>query len=304
VHSQADTGSAPTSPARGIAGQIAANISLLIAILFYMGWAYDDAFYGYFHLNPLDLNLSIQEYILRSLDLFSTTIVIVAVAFIALAAARSWSLGKTKFALLAADTAATRMSAIPAFRGLVSTDAAERARARRVILIGTGAVVTLIALALYWMANYVAVSSYLFLWLLGSGVLLMTWPTRTERHGRFAYATAIVVTAVCALWAAALYAHNLGTQTAQEAVQDLSGHTAVSVYSVDRLALAGPGVIVQNIPANYYYHYCYTGLRMLLMQSGTYYLLPVDWNPGLDLTYILNQSDLIRIQLGGRGCFR
>ena len=43
---------------------------------------------------------------------------------------------------------------------------------------------------------------------------------------------------------------------------------------------------------------------MLLMQSGTYYLLPVGWNPGLNLTYIFNQSDLIRIQLGGRGCFQ
>ena len=43
---------------------------------------------------------------------------------------------------------------------------------------------------------------------------------------------------------------------------------------------------------------------MQLMQSGTYYLLPVGSNPGLNFTYILNQSDLIRIQLGGRGCYQ
>jgi hypothetical protein len=272
---------------------------LLIAVLVYMGWAYDDAFYGYFHLNPLDLNISIVEYILRSLDLFSTTIIIVAVAFIAAAAARSWDLGKTKLARWAAGAAATRMSAIPAFRGLVSTDAAERSRARQVVLIGTGAAVTLAALALYWIASYVAVSTYMFLWLLGGGVLLLTWPTRADRRGRFAYAMAIMVSAVCALWAAALYAHNLGMQTAKKDVQDLSTRTAVAVYSTDRLALSGPGVTINSLPAAYHYHYVYRGLRLLLAQSGTYYLLPVGWSPQHDLTYVVDQGDPIRIELGG-----
>jgi hypothetical protein len=291
----------PTSPARGIAAQIVANTSLLIAVLVYMGWAYDDAFYGYFHLNPLDLNFGIVEYILRSLDLFSTTIIIVAVLFIAAAAARSWDLGKTKFVRLAGDAAAIRMSAIPVFRGLVSKGAAERSRTRQVMLIGAGAGVTLAALALYWIANYVAVSTYLFLWLLGGGVLLLTWPTRADRRGRFAYSMAIMVSAICALWAAALYAHNLGLQTAKKDVHDLSTRTAVAVYSTDRLALAGPGVTIKILPAAYRYHYVYRGLRLLLVQSGTYYLLPVDWSPQRDLTYILDESDPIRIELGGGG---
>jgi hypothetical protein len=63
--------------------------------------------------------------------------------------------------------------------------------------------------------------------------------------------------------------------------------------------LAGPGVSVQRLPAAYRYHYRYLGLRLLLMQSGTYYLLPVDWTPQYDLTYTLDQSDPIRIELLG-----
>jgi hypothetical protein len=299
LSSQPDTGSVPASPARGIAGLIVANISLLIAVLVYMGWAYDDAFYGYFHLNPLDLNLSVVEYMLRSLDLFSTTIIIVAVVITAAAAIRSWDLGKTKFARRAADAVATRVSAIPAFREMASPDAAKRSRARQVLLIGTGAVVTLIALALYWIANYVSISTYLFLFLLGGGVLLLTWPNRAERRGRFAYAMAVVVSAVCALWAASVYAHNLGMQTAEKDVHNLSTHTIAVVYSIDRLALSGPGVTVQSLPAGYRYHYRYLGLRLLLMQSETYYLLPVGWSPQYDLTYILDQSDPIRIELLG-----
>lgn len=299
MSSQPDTGSVPASPARGIAGLIVANTSLLIAVLVYMGWAYDDAFYGYFHLNPIDLNFSIVEFMLRSLDLFSTAIIVVAVVITAVAASRSWDLGKTKVIRRAAGAAAVRMSAVPAFRELISPDAAKRSQARHVLLIGTGAAITLIALALYWIANYVPISTYLFLFLLGAGVLLLTWPTRADRRGRFAYAMAILVSAVCALWAASIYAHNLGTQAAEKDVQNLSTRTEAVVYSIEPLALAGPGVTVQNLPATYRYHYRYEGLRLLLMQSGTYYLLPVDWSPTYDLTYILDQSDPIRIELLG-----
>jgi hypothetical protein len=269
---------------------------LLIAVLVYMGWAYDNALYGYFHLSPLDLNISIVEYMLRSLDLFSTTIVIVAVAIIAAATIRTWGLGEMRFARLAA---ATRLSAVPVFRRLASADAAEQSRARQVLLIGTGAVVTLTALVLYRIANYVHIGTYLFLYLLGGGVLLLTWPARADRRGRFPYAMAIVVAAVCALWAASLYAHNLGIQAAEKIVQDLPARTAVVVYSSQPLALSGPGLTVQRLPATYLYHYRYQGLRLLLTRSGTYYLLPVRWSPQLDLTYILNQSDPIRIELLG-----
>jgi hypothetical protein len=319
LSSQPDPESVPASPARGIAAQIVANTSLLIAILVYMGWAWDDAYYGYFHLNALDLNFSIVDYMLRSLDLFSIAIIVVAVVIIFAATFRAGDLGgqqrhqrggnadpggapgKKKFARRAADAAATRLSAVPAFRELVSEDAAKRSRARRrVLVMGTGAAVTLTALALnYWIAKHVHISTYLFLFLLGGGVLLLAWPIRADRHGRFPYAMAIVVSAVCALWAASLYAHNLGIQAAKNAVQDLSTRTAVLVYSIEPLALVGPGLTVQSLPATYRYHYRYQGLRLLLMQSGTYYLVPVGWSPQYDLTYILDQSDPIRIELLG-----
>jgi hypothetical protein len=299
LSAQLDPGSVPSTPARGIAGQIVANTSLLIAILVYMGWAYDNALYGYFHLNPLDLNIGVVEYMLRSLDLFSTAIIIVAVVIIAATTIRAWGLGKTRFARQAASVTAARMSTVPVFRRLAHTNAAEQSRARQVLLIGAGAAVTLTALVLYRIANYVHINTYLFLCLLGGGVLLLTWPTRANRHGRFPYAMAVVVAAVCALWAASLYAQNLGDQAAEKIVSDLPARTAVVVYSTRPLALSGPGLTVQRLPATYRYHYRYQGLRLLLMRSGTYYLLPVDWSPQLDLTYILNQSDPIRIELLG-----
>jgi hypothetical protein len=292
-----DPGTVPTSPARGIAALVVANTSLLIAVLVYMGWAYDNALYGYFHLNPLDLDLSIVEYTLSSLTLFSSDLVIAAVVIIAITAVRSWGLGQTSFARFAADRATAWLTAVPVVRRLIPADDDGQPYAGRPLLIGTGAATTIIALLLAWSASDIPISTYLVLALLGGGPLLMTWPTRAGRHGRFPYALAVVVTAVCALWATSLYAQNIGTQTAKTWVRDLPSRTAVVVYSIQRLALSGPGVTVQQLPAGFFYHYQYEGLRLLTVRSGTYYLLPVSWNSKYDLTYIFNDDGQIRIEL-------
>ena len=289
----------PPSSARGIAALMAANVSLLIAVLVYMGWAYEDALYGYFQVRPLDLDVGVVEYMLRSLTLFSPAIVIAAVVLIAVAAVRTWRIGQTAFGQRVADFVRTRIAAIPGFRQLVSRDNGQERQAAKVSLIAVGAGITITALVLAWIAGHVQVNTYVLLCLFGAGPLLMTWPTRADRHGRFPYAMAIVVSAVCALWGASLYANSRGIQAAQEVVRDLPARTAVVVYSVQPLALSGPGVTVQRLPATFRYHYRYQGLRLLLARSGTYYLLPVDWSRQLDLTYVFNESSDIRVELLG-----
>ena len=156
---------------------------------------------------------------------------------------------------------------------------------------------TAAALALYWVAMHVRISTFLILCLLGGGPLLLTWPTRADRPGRGPYALAIVIAAVCALWAASVYAQNLGNEAAENLVSNLPTRTRVVIYSTQRLALSGPGVSVQPLPPGLPYRYRYTGLRLLLMQSGTYYLLPQGWSPRLDFTYIIIQNDQTSIEL-------
>jgi hypothetical protein len=102
---------------------------------------------------------------------------------------------------------------------------------------------------------------------------------------------------VCSLWAASLYAHDLGVRAAQNLVRELPGSTAVAVYSIQPLALAGPGVSVQHLSTVFRYHYRYEGLRLLTARSGTYYLLPVGWSRQLNITYVINDNDQIRIEL-------
>lgn len=71
------------------------------------------------------------------------------------------------------------------------------------------------------------------------------------------------------------------------------------MYSIQLLALHGPGVTEHPLNRQYLYHYRYQGLRLLITRSGTYYLLPLGWSQqnGNDITYILDDSDQIRIEL-------
>jgi hypothetical protein len=288
--------SSPPSPVR-IAGQVVANASLLIAILVYMGWAYEDAYLGYFHVSPLNLNVGIVEYMLRSLNLFRSGIVLIAVGVVVVTAVRAWGLGRTRFARRVAFRATVRTLAHPAFRRLAPVADVGQLHVSRLLLIVAGAAVTAMGLVLVWIANVVTINTYLILALLGAGVLLLTWPSRTKRHGGFSYSLAVVVAAVCTLWAVSLYAHSSGTRAAQALVRDLPRRTAVVVYSVQPLALSGPGVTVEHLSIRLRYHYRYQGLRLLISRSPSYYILPIAWNPQRDITYILDSSDQVRIEL-------
>jgi hypothetical protein len=273
---------------------VVTNSSLLLAGLLYMGWSYTDGLWGYFHLNPLDMGIGIVEYVLRSLNLFSPLLVIAAALFIVLSAARTWDLDLTRVAAHARKLIARILGG---HGRLAASAAVRRLRTGRELMITTGMTVTIAGLALAWLAGKIFISTYLLLSLLGVGPLLLTWPTRAHRHGRGLYALAITIAAVCALWAGSLYAYEKGVRDAQAMVRNLPGGTAVAVYSAQPLALSGPQVTVQNFGASFRYRYCYQGLRLLTARSGTYYLIPAGWTPRLDITYILDDSDQIRIEI-------
>jgi hypothetical protein len=328
---QAASGSESSSPARSIIGLVVANTSLIAAILIYMGWSYDNALYARFHLNPLDLGFGPQDYALRSLSLFSPVIVVVAVLFIVVMSVRSWGLGDVVRAVRSALVRACRAllsttaeadrdgdgrpsaDAEPAIAPPAVAESAEGAdqppnenqagqtvtqsALARNLAIGAGVSATAIGLALYWIATRVNVSTFLVLALLGGGPLLLTWPARARRQGRVPYALALVIAAVCALWAASVYAQQKGAEAAQNIIHDLPSSSDIVIYSTERLALSGRGITVTTLTGVTPYRYEYAGLRLLLVQSGTYYLLPEVWTPGHDFTYIVDASDDMRIVL-------
>jgi hypothetical protein len=283
------------SSARGLAGLIAANLSLIVAIMVYMGWGYENAFYGYFHLSPLNLDISVQNYLFYSLNLFNQKIVFAAVIVIAaIAAARGLPLVVPWLKWLGRYLPPDMVKRLLRAKDwLESKDLWHL----RVAVAALGAVLTAIALPLYVIAHYVLVNTYLVLGLLAGGPLLLTWALRGSRPGRALYSLAIVVSVVCLLWAGSLYANGVGTRAAQDFTRRLGTKTQVAVYSAQELALAGPGVTRQKLPAGFAYGYRYEGLRLLYTSSGTYYLLPWKWTPESGLTYVLDPSDQMRVEL-------
>lgn len=283
------------SPARGLTGMIAANLSLIVAIMVYMGWGYENAFYSYFHLSPLNLGISVQDYLFYSLNLFNQKIVFAAVILIgAIAAARGLPLVVPWLKWLGRYLPPDIVKRLSRAKDWLESKDLWHLRVAVAVL---GAVITTIALPLYVIAHYVLVNTYLVLALLACGPLLLTWALRGSRPGRALYSLAIVVSVICALWAGSLYANSIGTRAAQDFSRHLGAKTQVAVYSAQGLSLAGPRVTRQSFPAGFAYRYRYEGLRLLYMSSGTYYLLPLGWTPQSGLTYVLAPGDQMRVEL-------
>jgi TRAP-type C4-dicarboxylate transport system permease small subunit len=279
---------------RRVAGLLAANSSLLVAGLVYMGWAYTDALWGYFHVSPLNLGVGAVEYLLRSLNLFSPTVVIASALFVAVTSARAWNLDLTPKAQT--DGVSHNVSDghdEVAFSGLL----VQRLLDRRRLITSVGLVVTAAGLTLFWAAGRVSINTYLLLALFAAGPLLLTRPSRAHRYGGVQYSLAIVVAAVCTLWAGSLYAHSKGVEAAQSLVRNLPEVTAVTVYSVHPLDLAGPKITSQDLGPKLYYRYEYGGLRLLTSRAGTYYLLPLGWTSREGITYVIPDNDDVRIDL-------
>ncbi len=273
-----------------MAGVIVAHSSLLVAIFVYLGWAYEEEYYGYFNLHPISLGASVLEYLLSSIKLLNLSFVLIAVAVIA-----GIGLAGEAAAQARSFHSALRRAARPWMPRFVRSSVRHLGNPQTLQVV-IGAAATLTALVLADAAAHFPVSTYVLLGLFASGPLLLT-RARTDARSRSVYILATFVTAASVIWAGSIYAHNVGESAARRFVATLPAQTAAALYSADRLALAGPGLTVQKLPSGYKYQYRYEGLRVLTVRSGTYYLVAVGWVPILDLTYIFEDGGDIRIEL-------
>jgi hypothetical protein len=285
------TGDAPQPSASHIAALIAANSSLLVAAMVYMGWAYDDALYGYFHLHALNLGMGVTEYLLYSVNLFSPTIIVSAAALVAATAIVRENATPVR-------NAARKLVARWEFsRRMLEVDRADRAQALRTAQLWSGALLTAAAVACAYTDRHTRINGFLVIAMLAIGPLLATGPSRIKRRGRTLYTLGLAVAGLCVLWLGGAYAHSLGIRTAESFAASLNSQTAVSVYSVQQLSLDGPGVKVTRLSPGYRYRYRYDGLRLLTTRAGTYYLLPRGWSLRQNYTYVVDDSDQVWIML-------
>jgi hypothetical protein len=269
---------------------VVGNTTLLGAVLVYMGWNYENSLLAFFQVPAFSVNVGTVELALKGLvPLFESDVVFFAALLVAVLA-------------LASKANAMRELVPRAIRDLAGR---VREPADRLMIIGV--LVTAVVLPLTWTnasaGTFVGWFAshrdgvYFVLSLLAVGQLLSAWPIRRSGAGPFAYPLALIVAATCTLWAAGIYAGSLGSQAARSFAMGLPRQTAVTVYSVASLDLSGPGVSCQRVPGASGYPYVCKGLRLLYAQSGTYDLLPVRWTSQDGHTFILDDSNQIRIEL-------
>lgn len=110
--------------------------------------------------------------------------------------------------------------------------------------------------------------------------------------------TLLALGVVAGLWAVSLYGDHVGTRLATDMVTHLSTRPAVVVYSTERIALKGPGIIVTEIKqSGAKYHYQYIGIRLLARSPDRFLLLPSRWQHGHDRVLIVRDNDSIRVDI-------
>jgi hypothetical protein len=278
-------------------GVVAAPVTVVTAVLFYFGWAYTRAFYGYFAIHHTVLDLSGRDYVLRSINAMLWPLI----ACLTLAALWTWAhrlvtrtladerrrplLRRISLALGAVGGACFVTGLIAATVGNPYTSLVRELIAP----LGIAAGVALLAYAghIYGRVRsqpHAAVNSIGLepQWLRPAGIGLVA-----------------VLVAINLLWAVTYYAKALGdTDSYQLALRGFIDQPKVVVDSTKRLFLEPFGG-VQETPLggkDAAYQFRYSNLRLLIRSGGKYFLVPSDYSKYDPVVIVLNDNDNVKVQ--------
>lgn len=262
----------------GLLGIVVTQASFLVAIMYYLGAVYLTAFYHYFRLDSFSLGFGFAETAIQSLNVVTAPAGIVCTLMV-----------------LAVRHLATREETEDQGRLAREAERALRAVAgAHLYIVGVGLLLLLLIsrLAPYeWTAPL----------LLAVGVYLGQTPWASGGAAPppklWSKAVPAFTAGLLMMWALTLATGELGKREAGQTTANLVRRTSAVILSTDRLSLGGPGVQVTDLGAKWHYRYRYTGLRRLIERNGRYYLLPVGWNSRTDATYIIQDSDSLRVEL-------
>lgn len=128
--------------------------------------------------------------------------------------------------------------------------------------------------------------------------LAVTVPPQHSAISRAYAVTLLALGLIGGLWAVASYGEDVGTRSAAGFAAQLLVQPGVVIYSIDRIALNGTGIDVNEITqAGAKYHYQYTGLRLLVRSQDRFLLVPSQWQLGRDRVFLLRDDDSIRVDV-------
>ncbi|MFB4296261.1 hypothetical protein [Actinomadura sp. NTSP31] len=271
-------------------GQVLAQTTLIVAVLYYFGWARSYALYPYFGVEPSMLRFSVTDYVLRSVVVTVQPLVIATLAILAL----PWAHRMLRKTVAKQVTGGRRLLL-------------------RVVIIGcacTGAAFCVAGLLGFYNVVVYSTRYPLVPIFIGIGVALVMyaacWRGATSENPApkgiegLQAAVLVALAGVLVLWAVGVYANLDGTDSARSIERRLDERPPVVVYSTTDLALSAPntGLRAERLHAVHgQYVYRYTGLRLLTYSNGRYILLPEHWAHARDPAFILDERDSLRFEI-------
>jgi hypothetical protein len=263
---------------------LAANVSVLTALLVYFGWRRSETMAHQLGIDESILGMSTREYVLRSVGPVLTLLSVVA------GGALLWLWFDRRI--------------VGRIRGGNGDD--------RVVRLG------LKLLSLAWLLLPLLVLGLGYVWRvaafvvwplsIGAGVLLMLYGSQLRQllHGAerpppgreaLLRGFAAIAVGVCLFWAASNHAEVQGRSLARKLAGEVDGLASVVVYSPKRLHLTAPGAREQRLPGDdTAYRYRYTGLRLLEHTGGRYFLVSDGWTPRYGVVVMLADGDPVRLE--------
>lgn len=304
-----------------IVGVIASQVVLITAVLYYFGWVRSNTFLSYFGVDASIAGYSTTDYVLLSIRVAfppfirAALIVLVLVGVHRLMVMPTLERAKPGFtppSPFAAQIVAGSAAPLPMRSAVVRALRRPQALASRWrpgpsgirwFLFAAHVVgVTLVAVVLTAVMLPAQIGVALGLWLpltliaavtmLGyvtylrsvcSDVLSTPGSPHVAPLSRAYTLTLLTLGLAATLWAVGLYGNQVGIGTAINMVDHLPDQPDVTIYSIDRMAITGPGIVAAEITQpGTKYHYQYSGLRLLLHSPDRYLLLPEGWRHGQD----------------------
>jgi hypothetical protein len=321
-----------------IIGVITSQLALITALLYYFGWVRTSSFLSYFGIDPRMAGYGTADYVLRSIRVAFPPFICAAVITLMLFGVHRLIVGATLDrgavpGFTAPSTAADSVTSLtashpgqPAGRRIIhraSTLACQRPSPRGMrwclnAVHATGAALVVVVFIGVLLPGQIGVPLGLVLPLLLIAAvsvlgyvayLRSTYPATLTLPGsrpaapipRAYTLTLIALGLVAALWAVGLYGDQIGVGVATDFADYLPDQPSVMIYSTERIAVAGPGVVAAEITQpGTKYHYQYSGLRLLLHAPDKYLVLPVGWRHGRDQVFVLRDDDTIRVDITTR----
>jgi hypothetical protein len=277
-----------------LVGTVVAPTTLLTGLLFYFGQTYVAGYCRYFGVNFTTLDLTVRDYLIRSVEGIFLPLV------------------------LAAATVLIVLWLVRVVLQVLDEPTGERVlRTGLPVVAVTGvALIALAAVALVVGGTVGDTAPELGGLSLTAGVVAVTVavPRLLARRGGEVpaalraelavaeWTAAFVLASVGLFWAVGSYATGIGTGRAEEMAAALPAWPDTVLYSEHSLALHGPGITETACAgAGSTYRYRYDGLKLVLQSGGQYFFLPAGWTTADGAALVLPRTDSLRLEFSAAG---